>query len=191
MNYKISGAFLFLLLSPFISVEAHTGVDIAHGFEAGLEHPFIGLDHVWVMPVVGIWAALSGGRALWIAPVGFLAFMSLGVGLQWLGVSIIEADSGIMFLIVGLALISPKHWLAFSTISWVIMAITALSHGYAHALEAQSDSWFYVSGLLISSAVLQIIGLGFGWLSIRQLPVIRLAFAVLGTVSGIVMLLGF
>ena len=191
MNFKILGAFLLLLLSPLISVEAHTGVDTTHAFAEGLEHPFIGLDHVWIMLAVGIWAALSGGRALWIAPVSFLAFMSLGAGLQWLGVSFIEADPGIILLIAGLALISPKRRTAFATTSCVIMAILALSHGYAHALEAHSDGWFYVSGFLISSAVLQMIGLGLGWLSIRQLPAIRLAFAVLGTISGIVMLSGF
>ena len=47
---------------------AHTGAGSTTSFAAGFAHPLLGLDHIAVMVAVGLWAALKGGRALWVWP---------------------------------------------------------------------------------------------------------------------------
>src|SRR4029079_5103317 len=55
-------ALLMLAAGPAI---AHVGHGSTASFAAGLGHPLGGLDHVTVMVLVGLWAGLKGGRALW------------------------------------------------------------------------------------------------------------------------------
>src|SRR5206468_2758142 len=47
---------------------AHSGHADAGGFAHGFMHPLGGLDHVLAMVAVGLYAALLGGRALWLVP---------------------------------------------------------------------------------------------------------------------------
>ena len=50
-----------------------------HGsFMAGLSHPLFGLDHVLAMVAVGLWAAIAGGRAVYLAPLSFVGTMVVG-----------------------------------------------------------------------------------------------------------------
>ena len=61
-------------------VLAHPG----HAGTTGFMHPLSGLDHVLAMISVGLWAARSGGRAVWLVPTAFLVSMVVhltGVGL--------------------------------------------------------------------------------------------------------------
>lgn len=44
---------------------AHTGIDPHNGWMHGLMHPLAELDHVLAMIAVGLWAAQTGGRAIW------------------------------------------------------------------------------------------------------------------------------
>ena len=45
---------------------AHPGHASTASFAAGIAHPLSGLDHITVMVAVGLWAALKGGRAMWL-----------------------------------------------------------------------------------------------------------------------------
>ena len=54
---------------------AHPGHGSTASFAAGIAHPFGGLDHIAVMVAVGLWAALKGGRALWLWPAAFVGVM--------------------------------------------------------------------------------------------------------------------
>ena len=67
-----------LVLLPSLA-QAHPGIPgHLHGFAAGFGHPLSGLDHLLAMTAVGLWAVQRGGRALWLAPLAFLAAMTLG-----------------------------------------------------------------------------------------------------------------
>ena len=57
---------------------AHVGIASTVAFAAGVAHPLKGIDHVAVMVAVGLWAALKGGRALWIWPATFIGVMLFG-----------------------------------------------------------------------------------------------------------------
>src|SRR5262245_57761221 len=68
-------ALLPILASPAF---AHIGHGPTSSFAAGLAHPFGGLDHVAVMIMVGLWAGLKGGRAMWAWPLAFVGVMVIG-----------------------------------------------------------------------------------------------------------------
>jgi hypothetical protein len=78
--------FTGILLMLSLPAQAHTGAGAVHGFGDGLLHPLMGVDHVLVMLAIGLWAALRGGRALWLLPVSFLLMMAAGAGLWLAGV---------------------------------------------------------------------------------------------------------
>jgi urease accessory protein len=59
---------------------------LEHGsFAAGLSHPFFGVDHILAMVAVGLWAALLGGRALWLVPAAFVGTMIAGFAAAMIG----------------------------------------------------------------------------------------------------------
>jgi urease accessory protein len=73
------------------------------------------------------------------------------------------------------------------------MALTgcfAIFHGYAHATEAiGSDAFLYMTGFVVSTALLHAIGFGVAMLLSQRAQVIRWLGAVMA-VSGAAMLLG-
>ena len=69
-------AFFTLAAGPAF---AHVGHGATTSFAAGLSHPLAGVDHVAAMVMVGLWAALKGGRALWIWPAVFIGVMLFGI----------------------------------------------------------------------------------------------------------------
>jgi hypothetical protein len=74
---------LALLLSIIGATPAFAHLNPAeHGsFAAGFSHPLFGVDHILAMVGVGLWAALLGGRALWLTPLAFVVTMMAGFGL--------------------------------------------------------------------------------------------------------------
>jgi len=64
---RIAAAAAALIASSGTAL-AHTGAGANSGFAHGLVHPIGGLDHVLAMVAVGLYAALLGGRALWLVP---------------------------------------------------------------------------------------------------------------------------
>src|SRR5580704_7730340 len=70
------------LASPAV---AHTGVGPAISFASGIAHPLTGADHILAMVAVGHWAALRGGRAVWVWPMAFVATMLGGFTAATLG----------------------------------------------------------------------------------------------------------
>ena len=67
-----------LLLAPG-AVLAHPG-DHAGGLAHGFAHPFLGLDHLLAMVIVGVWAARAA-RRIWLLPTVFVSFMAAGAAL--------------------------------------------------------------------------------------------------------------
>ena len=71
---------------------AHTGAGATSGFVHGFAHPVGGIDHVLAMVAVGLYAALLGGRALWLVPASFVGVMALGGALGIVGVAARSRD---------------------------------------------------------------------------------------------------
>lgn len=70
--------FTGLLLMLSLPAPEQTGAGAVHGFVDGLLHPLLGVDHLLVMLAIGLWAAMRGGRALWLLPMTFLTAMGAG-----------------------------------------------------------------------------------------------------------------
>ena len=91
-------------LAPGVA-SAHVGIGATASFAAGFAHPYSGLDHVAVMVAVGLWAALKGGRALWVWPCIFVGVMLLGGTLGMAHVPVPFVEPGILASVVTLGLL--------------------------------------------------------------------------------------
>ena len=152
---------LSLLSAPSL---AHTGHGPTSGLVAGFSHPFGGLDHMLVMGMVGIMAALAGNRAVWAVPSGFLAAMLAGglIGLSGAGIPGSEAAVAASVVAAGLIIATGRIESVPSLAA--LAAIFALFHGYAHGAEIPpgADAVAYGVGFLSASAVLLGAGLLIG-----------------------------
>ena len=171
-------ALLLFAASPAI---AHVGGSTT-SFTAGLGHPLGGLDHVTVMVMVGLWAGLKGGRALWIWPAVFVGAMLGGgvLGMEAVPVPFVEsgilASVGTLGLLVALAVDLPV------AVGAAIIAIFAVFHGHAHGSEVAEilNGVEYMAGFALATAALHLAGIGFAQtmthFSLR--PAIRIAGAL-------------
>jgi urease accessory protein len=184
---------LMLISSPAL---AHVGVGSTASFSAGVAHPLSGLDHMAVMIAVGLWAALKGGRALWMWPAAFVGVMLLGGALGMTHVPVPLVEPGILASVVALGLLVA---LAVDLPVWlgaVIIGAFALLHGHAHGSEvAETVSGAqYMAGLALSTATLHLVGIGFALTMQRAhwSPGIRIAGAACvligaGLMTGVIL----
>lgn len=145
-----------LTLIPASAVFAHTD-----GQHAGWMHPLTGLDHIVAMVAVGAWSAQLGGRALWLIPTVFVAFMAVGglVGFALIDLPYTEAGVALSVLLLGLAIALDRHLPVL--IAAPAIAIFGISHGYLHGYEmpAENNKILYMFGFLATTAILHITGL--------------------------------
>ena len=158
---------------------AHVGVGSTASFAAGVAHPLSGIDHMAVMVAIGLWAALKGGRALWVWPCTFVGVMLVGGALGMLHVSVPFAEPGILASVVALGLLVA---LAVDLPVWlgaVVVAVFALLHGYAHGSEVAENvgGVEYMAGFTLATATLHLIGIGLALTlqRARSRPLIRIA----------------
>jgi len=161
---------------------AHPGHGSTGSFAAGIAHPFGGLDHIAVMVAVGLWAALKGGRALWLWPAAFVGVMLVGAALGMAHVPVPLVEPGILASVVALGLlvaltVDLPVWTGAATV-----AVFALLHGHAHGTEvAETVSGAeYIAGFALATATLHGVGIGFAQLMTRAhlRPLVRIAGAV-------------
>lgn len=134
---------------------------VEHGsFAAGFTHPLFGLDHVLAMVAVGLWAALLGGRALWLVPLAFVAVMIGGFAAALLGMPLpfvepaILASTVVIGLFVALALSLPAG------LAMALVGFFALFHGHAHGGEmGEAGTLAYAAGFAVATALLHAAGL--------------------------------
>jgi len=160
---------------------AHPGHG-ADSFAAGIAHPLGGIDHIAVMIAVGLWAALKGGRALWVWPAAFVGVMLIGSALGMAHVALPLVESGILASVVALGLLVA---LAVDLPVWTgatIVAVFALLHGHAHGSEVVETMGGaeYMAGFALVTATLHGVGIGFAQLMTRARlrPLVRIAGAV-------------
>lgn len=145
---------------------AHTGVGTASGFWHGFAHPVSGIDHVLAMVLVGILAARTGGRGLWLVPSSFVLVMAAGGALGALGVEVPLVEAGIAMSVVVLGAM-----IAFGSRPPVaaaagLVALFAVFHGHAHGAEMPEDAGGlgYAAGFMLATALLHAAGVGVGLL---------------------------
>lgn len=154
-----------------------------HGsLAAGFSHPLSGLDHILAMVAVGLWAAMLGGRALFVVPAAFVGVMLLGfvAGLSGMPLPFVEpmilASVVVLGLLVALALRVP------ATAGAIIVGFFAFFHGHAHGAEIGAAAFAsYAAGFAISTALLHgagiLAGLGLGRLGARDKALVAMRIA--------------
>ena len=153
-------ALLMLAAGPAI---AHVGHGSTASFAAGLGHPLGGLDHVTVMVLVGLWAGLNGGRALWVWPATFVGVMLIGGILGMENVPLPFVEPAILASVVALALLVALAVDLPVPVGAGILALFALFHGHAHGTEVAGtlNGVEYMAGFALATAALHLAGIGF------------------------------
>jgi urease accessory protein len=133
------------------------------GFGAGILHPLTGMDHLAAMLMVGLWAGLVGGRALWVLPAAFLTAMLAGFGH---GVLSHGAGQGVE-MVVMLSVLALGGAVALNlraplALAGAVAAVFGFAHGMAHGLEAPGGHgvFGFAGGFLVMTALLHVVGLG-------------------------------
>ena len=159
------------LLAPTAAL-AHTGHE-AGSFIAGMGHPVSGLDHVLAMLAVGLWAAQIGGRALWAAPVTFVAAMLAGGAMGAAGLPFPAVEPMILASVVILgALIALAVRLPLMA-ALPVLALFGAAHGWAHGVEGPATGMLaYAAGFAAVTAALHGAGLLAG-LALQRLVGLR------------------
>jgi len=162
---------------------AHVGHGETPSFAAGFAHPLGGLDHVAVMIAVGLWAALKGGRALWLWPAAFVSVMlaggALGMSDSLPHVALPFVEPAILASVVALGLLVALAVDVPVVLGATIVAVFALFHGHAHGTEVADgvSGVAYMAGFALATATLHLTGLGFAQVTNRLAlaPAIRVA----------------
>jgi urease accessory protein len=155
---------LLSLLAASSSVLAHPG-DHAGGLAHGFAHPFLGLDHLLAMVIVGLWAVRAAKR-VWLLPAVFATFMAVGAALGSLPLPYVEPMILLSVLVFGLATVLAKRLPL--PLGAVLVAVFALYHGHAHFTEMPDTSTVgFLAGMLLATALLHLLGVGIALLAPR------------------------
>ena len=178
-----------ILLASVGPAFAHTGHG-AGSFLQGFAHPLGGLDHLLAMVAVGLYAAMIGGRALWLIPAAFLGAMALGGALGMMGYELQYTEIGIAVSVIVLGLAVALR-VSLPTVGAMALAgLFAIFHGHAHGAEMPQtiSGYEYAAGFLLATAALHGVGIAFGVLAARTRW--RLAQAAGGAtaLAGVVLL---
>ena len=169
-------ALLSILASPAF---AHIGHGSTNSFVAGLVHPFGGLDHVVVMIMVGLWAGLKGGRAMWAWPLTFVGVMLIGGLMGMAHVSLPFVEPAIAASVIALGLFIASALDVSVAAGAAIIAACALFHGYAHGTEVTETTGGveYLAGFALATAGLHLVGIAFSLTMARfnLRPAVRVA----------------
>ncbi|MFA5172276.1 MAG: HupE/UreJ family protein [Sulfuriferula sp.] len=180
MRIPYSALLTITLISLSTPASAHLLGMHGAGFEAGITHPYTGLDHLLAMLAVGMWAAQQGGRALWGIPLAFVVMMTLGGILALTGVQLPMVETGIATSVLVLGLLvafSARLPLAAGA---TLVGVFALFHGHAHGTEIPlaASPVTYALGLILATATLHGIGIALGkYLKDGSLPWLQLSGA--------------
>ena len=157
-----SAAAAILVLLPGAAL-AHPG-HVAGGFAHGVMHPLGGLDHVLAMVAVGLYAALLGGRALWLVPATFVGVMAIGGAVGAAGYPLPYTEIGIALsvIVLGLAVALRASLPTFAAMA--LAGLFAIFHGHSHGAEMPADAAAvsYATGFMLATALLHGAGIAIG-----------------------------
>lgn len=168
-----------------VSLSAHTGVGTVSGLMSGFLHPIGGADHVLAMFAVGLWAAQSGGRALWAVPSAFVMMMVFGAFLAIEGINVPFIEEGILASVVVLGAMIAMGIKLPVVISAAIVGVFAIFHGHAHGAEMPLNTlgYEYAAGFVAATALLHIAGIGLGF-AIKKITDSRLSHIAGGVIAA-------
>ena len=157
----LPGLALLMLATP---ASAHTGAHLSFSFGSGFLHPLHGLDHLLAMFAVGLFAAQLRGRAIWLVPGAFVAMMIVGALLGMSGIEIAAIELGILLSVIAIALPVALALGMPASAAMAYVGVFALFHGAAHGAElpAGADSWPYVAGFTLATALVHAAGIAVG-----------------------------
>lgn len=142
---------------------AHLSPEEHGSLIAGLTHPLFGLDHVLAMVAVGIWAAMLGGRAVWIVPGAFVGTMIVGFGLDMAGGGLPFVEPVVLASVVVLGLVTATSMQLPVLTGAVLVGAFALFHGHAHGAElGAATAAPYLAGFALATALLHRAGFAIG-----------------------------
>ena len=158
MNRKL--IVLAALLAPAPAL-AHVGAGSTASFAAGVAHPLVGVDHMTVMVAVGLWAALKGGRALWVWPAAFVGVMLAGAALGMAHVALPDVEPAIMASVVAIGILVALAVDLPVSAGAAVVGVFALFHGHAHGTEVAETvgGIEYMAGFAVATATLHAIGI--------------------------------
>jgi urease accessory protein len=165
---------------------AHVGQHVGFSAASGFAHPLMGLDHLAAMIAVGLWAAMAGGKRIWIWPAAFVVGMLVGGFIGHAGIELPQVEPAIALSVVVLGALVATGVSAPVPVGAVLVAAFAIFHGHAHGAEAPAEGWAgYALGFAAATALLHFVGIGIGLglqRTVGALPVRALgaATAVLG-----------
>jgi urease accessory protein len=148
---------------------AHPGHGNASSLTHGFSHPLGGLDHVLAMVAVGLYAALLGGRALWLVPATFVTMMALGGAGGAAGYTLPYTEIAIAFSVVALGLAVALRLSLPTAAAMALAGAFAIFHGYAHGAQMPQDASgaAYAAGFMLATALLHGAGIAIGLLASR------------------------
>ena len=143
---------------------AHTGHGNLDGFTHGFMHPIGGLDHVLAMVGVGLYAALLGGRALWLVPTSSVGVMAIGGALGIAGIGLPYAEIGIALSVIVLGLAVAFRISLPALAAMALVGFFAIFHGYTHGAEMPQNlsGHEYAAGFMLATALLHGTGIALG-----------------------------
>ncbi len=179
MSKRLISAILLSALP--LAALAHTGHG-DHGFMDGFTHPFLGLDHLLAMLLVGVWSVLHA-RHVALAPLTFVALLATGAALGQHGLIVpqLEPLVAASVLVLGVMLTLPFR-LGLSAALAVIGGF-ALFHGMAHGGELEQGSMI-MAGIIFGSAVLHGLGMGLAHFVLKNRPTLALRLGQLVAIVG-------
>ncbi|MDR1709670.1 MAG: HupE/UreJ family protein [Candidatus Accumulibacter sp.] len=163
---------LSLAVFPLVAL-AHTGHG-GHGFMDGFAHPFLGLDHLLAMLLVGAWSVLHA-RRVWLAPGVFVALLAAGAVLGQYGFAAPQVEPLVAASVLALGLMLARPARLSPGVSLALIGGFALFHGMAHGGELEAGAAI-LSGIVLGSAALHLAGMGFAEIVLKSRP--RLATLV-------------
>jgi urease accessory protein len=151
----------FCFLAPEIAW-AHPGHGLEAGFAGAFMHPFTGLDHTVVMSLIGVQAALLGGRFLFLLPATFVGSMTLGMLLASAGFNIAGAEIAVTLSIFAFAAMMFAQRLLAPHFLVAAAAVAGLFHGHVHGSELLGDHNVsaIIGGAIFGTAILHCLGIG-------------------------------
>jgi len=164
MNKPASSLLALVLLALPVAALAHAG-HAEHGFMDGFSHPFLGLDHLLAMLLVGIWSVLHA-RQVWLAPLCFVIFLALGVLLGQQGVTLPHIESLVAASVLVLGLMLTLPFVLRRSLALLAISAFALCHGLAHGSELATGTPI-LAGIVLGSALLHALGMAFAYGCLR------------------------